>query len=60
MVISMSVADEDGLDVPQNFPDVFRLVAIRAEESAHLAPRALTGFKQDLPVVWDTDKVSGH
>ena len=60
MVISMSVADEDGLDIPQNIPDVVRLVGICAEESAHLAPRPLTGFEQDAPVLWDADKVSGH
>jgi hypothetical protein len=58
MVISMSVADKDGLDVPQNFPDVVRFVGICAEESAHLAPRPLTGFKQDATALWDADKVS--
>ena len=60
MVISMSVADEDGLDIPQNFPDVVRLVGVCAEESAHLTPRPFTSFKQDAAVFWDADKVSGH
>ena len=58
MVISMSVASKDDLDVPQNLPDVVRFVGICAEESAHLAPRPLTGFKQDAPVFWDTYEIS--
>ena len=60
MMISMGVADKDGLNIPQNFPDVIRLVGICAEESAHLAPCPLTGFQQDASVFWDADKVSGH
>jgi len=55
MVISMSVADKDGLDIPQNFPDVIRLVGVCPEEPAHLTPCPLTGFEEDAPSVRDTD-----
>lgn len=57
-MIPMSVADKDDLDIPQNFSDVVRLVGIRTKESAHLTPRPFTGFKQNAPMFWDTDKVS--
>ena len=59
-MISMSVADEESLDIPQNLPDVIWFVGIRAKESAHLAPRPLAGFKEDAPLVWDTNQVSGN
>jgi len=57
MVISMGMADKDGLDIPQNFPDIVWFFGIRPEESAHLAPRPLTGFKEDASLVRDTDQV---
>lgn len=59
MVISMSVADKDGLDVPQNFPNVVWLVGIRAKESTHLTPRPFAGLEQNAPMVRDPNKVSG-
>ena len=58
MVISVSVADKDDLDIPQNFPDIVRFVGVRPKESAHLAPRSLTGFKEDASLVRNTDQIS--
>jgi len=60
MVISMGMADKDDLDIPQNFPDIVGFVGIRPEESAHLTPRCLTGFKEDTSLVRNTDQVSRH
>ena len=60
VMVSMSMADEDGLDIPQNLPDVIWFVRMRAKESAHLAPRPLAGFKEDAPLVRDTNQVSGN
>ena len=57
MVISVSMADKNGFDIPQNFPDIVRFVGIRPEESAHLSPRPLTGFKEDASLVRNTDQV---
>jgi len=59
MVISMSMADKDNLDIPQNFPDIVRFGGVRPEESAHLAPRPLTGFKEDGSLIRNTDQISG-
>ena len=57
MMISMRVANEDSLNVPQHFPNVIWLVRIRAKESTHLAPRPFAGFKQYTPMIRDPDKV---
>lgn len=60
MVIPVSVADKDGLHVPQNVPNIIWLAAIRAKESTHLAPSSFAGFKQNTAVVRDPNKVSGN
>lgn len=57
-MVSMGVADKDGLDISQDIPSVVWFVGIRAKESTDLAPCPLAGLKQDTPMVRDSNQVS--